>query len=198
MKGRIFITVIEIAVMLVSMNAMAQDTKDTKPSVPATTKIIADGGTNYLGLPITTKGGITIDFGDMTLSPNGESKGGSDNKVSVINCTHPAPAAVQILDKFVKPVMLANYATKIYRDEIAANETIATTYITSKANTDQLFWNGVLSNPMAPYILSVMYGGSGSGNSLYGNNGMYAGGLYGSYGNISFSSLSAAGNHPRF
>jgi len=193
MKGRNFITVIGIAVMLVSVNAMADDT----PAPAPTTKIISDGGNNYLGLPITTKGGITIDFGDMTLSPNG-GKGGSNNKVAMVNCVHPASSAVQILDKFVKPVVLANYATKVYRDQIASNTTIATTYITNKAQTDQLFWNGVLSNPMAPYILSVMYGGNGGGNSLYGNNGMYAGGLYGSSGNISFASLGAAANHARY
>ena len=170
MKGRNFITVIGLAVMLVSMNAMAGT--DTPPA--PTTKIIAEGGTNYLGLPITTKGGITIDFGDMTLSPNG-GKGGSDNKVSTVSCVHPAPAAVQIMDKFVKPIVLGSLAARVYRDQIAANTQIATTYIINQANTQQLFWSAALSNPANLYGLSGLFGGSNNYNSMYGYNGnMYS------------------------
>ena len=195
MKGRNFITVVGIAVMLVSMNAMAQDAgakQDDDNTFVTTYSGKMKSKINPITYNMVPDGYVKAD------KANDGSNGGPSNKVAMINCTHPAPAAVQILDKFVKPVMLANYATKVYRDQIAANTTIATTYITNKANTDQLFWNGVLSNSMAPYILSVMYGGNGGYGSNNGYSGMYAGGLYGSYGNISYASLGAAANHPRF
>lgn len=76
MKGRFFTLILGLC--LVATSAMAQDGS----------KIYNDNGTNYLGIPIQTKGSITVNFGDMVLSPEGSGSGTG----TTINCKRKIPA----------------------------------------------------------------------------------------------------------
>lgn len=174
MKGRIFITVIGLALMLVSVNASAQDQYTSSVNIPFKSN------------------GIEMNWPKFDLIPQGYVKAdgagsvsGASNKVAMIDCTHPH-GLVQIAQAIL-PFYQTYAAMSVYNSQIEADRAIALQDIISTNETNQLFYNGALSSPWAPYILGS-FGSNGS-------SGMYG---FGSYGNSSYGAYSAGVSNARW
>jgi hypothetical protein len=164
MKGRIFITIMTLAIMLVSTSAMAQLTLDTKIGGSWTQKI------------------DTSDIGDLKLVyGNGTGTGkaaAAESKVAMIDCTHPH-GLVQIMDSFGESILKPLLASKVYLAQIEADKTIDMAKyvgVTENGNYSPGYFgvmSQMISNPL--YWQSQMYS-NGYGNSS--NSG-----YYGSYNN---------------
>lgn len=174
MKGRIFITVIGLALMLVSVNASADDQYTSSVNIPFRSNGIE---MNWPKFDLIPQGYVKAD-----ASGNG---GDASNKVAMIDCTHPH-GLVQIAQAIL-PFYQTYAAMSVYNSQIEAERAIALQDIISTNETNQLFYNGALSSPWAPYIL----GSFGNGANSYGS-------FYGSYGNSTYGAYSAGVNNARW
>ncbi|MCX6113204.1 MAG: hypothetical protein NTY22_08005 [Proteobacteria bacterium] len=191
MKGRTFITIIGLAVMLFSVNAMADEVKpEIKPSVSTT----PTGQT--LNFPVNL-GLIDIAGTKLKLTPdNGTNGNDSSTKIGIIKCKYVTPSIVSLAN-IAKDIVGMSLYTKIARDNIASRTSIMNTYNTGMFNSTQLLISGALANPyFAPAIFSSIFGG---GSNSYGNSYGYGyGSYYGSTGNISSTAASIGASNARW
>jgi hypothetical protein len=169
MKGRIFITIMGLAIMLVSVNAKAQTTTDG-----LTGKVNVDF--TYSGGDITIPGKLGWINDDATTT-----KAATDSKVAMIDCTHPH-GLVQIMEGFGEYIFKPLLASKVYLAEIEADKTVDLAkyvgYTDASGNYSPGYFgvmSQMVSNPL--YWQTQMYGSMGG---LGGTN-SYNSGYYGAY-----------------
>ncbi|MEI6080271.1 MAG: hypothetical protein WCQ53_06530 [bacterium] len=170
MKGRLFITIIGVAVMLASVNLMAQDGLTGKVKVDFT----------YSGGDITIPGKLGWINDDATTAAN------TQTKVAVSECTSPH-GLVGILGA-VLPFYQTYAAMSVYNHQIDADQAIGIQEIISTNQTNQLFYNAAIASPWAPYILG--------GNSMSSGLGTY--GSSSLYGNMNLGALASGASNPKW
>jgi hypothetical protein len=156
MKGRIFIAIVGMAVMLSSVNVMAQLNLKTEIDGSWTQKINTD------------------ELGDLKLvyGNSNKSAGGDQQNIVQIDCTHNH-GLVQIMDAAL-PFYQTYAAMNIYQREIEADKNVELAKWQGYFDVSSIYATAYASDP----IYAMIQNGGGMGYSGYGGYNNY-GGYYG-------------------
>jgi hypothetical protein len=173
MKGRIFIAIVGMAVMLSSVNVMGESSKIWSPE-------------DFFNIKVKP---IDLELGLSVPGTKGQGAGGDQQNIVQIDCTHNH-GLVQIANAAL-PFYQTYAAMNIYQREIEADKTVELAKWQGYFDVGSIYAAAYASDP----IYAMIQNGGGMGYSGYGGYNNY-GGYYGmtNY----YGSVMAGMNNPRW